>query len=152
MYMCCCCCFWATSVVSDSATLQTEAHRAPLSMGFSRQKYWSGLPCSPPGDLPNSGIKLRSPALQANFLPLSYQGSHIYGSHFPIYILKYIYSGMIYIWITLLKLTPETNIINQLYSNKKKSSQMMVQWLRLCTPNARNPGWIPGQGTRSYVL
>ena len=33
-------------------------------MGFSRQEYWSGLPCPPPGDLPNSGIEPRSPALQ----------------------------------------------------------------------------------------
>ena len=47
-------------------TLQTVALQASLSMGFSRQEYWSGLPCSPPGDLPNLGIKptsLRSPAL-----------------------------------------------------------------------------------------
>ena len=35
----------------------TAAHQAPLSMGFSRQEYWSGLPCSPPGDLPNPGIE-----------------------------------------------------------------------------------------------
>ena len=37
--------------------------------GFSRQKYWSGLPCSPPGDLPNPGIEPRSPALQVDSLP-----------------------------------------------------------------------------------
>ena len=37
--------------------------------GFSRQEYWSGLPCPPPGDLPNSGIKPRSPTLQADSLP-----------------------------------------------------------------------------------
>ena len=44
----------------------TIAHQAPLSMGFSRQEYWSGLPCSPPGDLPEPGMKpafLKSPAL-----------------------------------------------------------------------------------------
>ena len=35
----------------------TTAHQAPLSMGFSRQEYWSGLPCPPPGDLPDLGIK-----------------------------------------------------------------------------------------------
>ena len=40
-----------------------------LSMGFSRQEYWSGLPCPPPGNLPIPGIKPRSPALQVNFLP-----------------------------------------------------------------------------------
>ena len=37
--------------------------------GFSRQEYWSGLPCPPPGDLPSPGIKPRSPALQADSLP-----------------------------------------------------------------------------------
>ena len=37
--------------------------------GFSRQEYWSGLPCPPPGDLPNPGIKSRSPTLQAGSLP-----------------------------------------------------------------------------------
>ena len=47
----------------------TVAHQTPLSMGLSRQKYWSGLPCCPPGDLPNPGIQLRSPALQADSLP-----------------------------------------------------------------------------------
>ena len=38
------------------------AHGAPLSMEFSRQEYWSGWPCPPPGDLPNPGIKPKSPA------------------------------------------------------------------------------------------
>ena len=46
----------------------TVAHQAPLSIGFSRQEYWSGLPCPSPGDLPNPGIKPRSPALQADAL------------------------------------------------------------------------------------
>ena len=41
------------------ATPWTEDHHAPQSMGFSRQEYWSGLPCPPPGDLPNPGIKPR---------------------------------------------------------------------------------------------
>ena len=50
------------------ATPWTVAHQAPLSMGFSRQEYQSGLLCSPPGNLPNLGIKLRSPAFQANSL------------------------------------------------------------------------------------
>ena len=45
------------------------ARQAPLSMGFSRQEYWSGLPCPSPGDLPNPGIKPRSPALQEDSLP-----------------------------------------------------------------------------------
>ena len=43
------------------------ACQAPLSMGFSRQKYWSGLPCLPPGDLPNPGIEPTSPAPPGRF-------------------------------------------------------------------------------------
>ena len=50
-------------------TLWTIAHQAPLSMRFSRPEYWSGLPCPPPGDLPNPGIKSRSPTMQADSLP-----------------------------------------------------------------------------------
>ena len=46
------------SVVSDSATPCTVARQAPLSMGFSRQEHWSGLPCPPPGDLPDTGSNL----------------------------------------------------------------------------------------------
>ena len=48
----------------------TAARQAPLSMGFSRQEYWSGLPCPPPGDLPNPGTEptsLTSPALAGGF-------------------------------------------------------------------------------------
>ena len=45
------------SVISDSATPWTVAHQASLSMRFSQQEYWSGLPCPPPGDLPNPGIE-----------------------------------------------------------------------------------------------
>ena len=51
-------------------TLWTVAHQAPLSMGFSKQEYWSGLPCPPPGDLLDPGIEpksLVSPAVAAKF-------------------------------------------------------------------------------------
>ena len=47
----------------------TVAHQAPLSMGFSRQEHWSGLPFPSPGDLPRPGMELRSTAPQANSLP-----------------------------------------------------------------------------------
>ena len=47
----------------------TVAYQAPLSMGFSRQEYWSGLPFPSPGNLPDSGIEPGSPALQADALP-----------------------------------------------------------------------------------
>ena len=51
------------------------AHQSPLSLGFSRQGYWSGLPCPPPGHLPDPGIKPMLPALQAGSLLLSHLGS-----------------------------------------------------------------------------
>ena len=50
------------------ATPWTVAHQALLSMGLSRQEYWSGLPFPSPGDLPDPGIEPRSPALQADAL------------------------------------------------------------------------------------
>ena len=51
------------------ATPWTVAYQAPLSMGFFRQEFWGGLPFPSLGDLPNPGIKPRSPALQADSLP-----------------------------------------------------------------------------------
>ena len=60
---------FSRSVVSDSfVTPYTVAHQAPLFMGFFTQEYWSGLPFPSPGDLPDSGIEPRSPALQADSL------------------------------------------------------------------------------------
>ena len=55
-------------------TLWAVAHQALLSMEFSRQEYWSGLPFPSPGDLPDPGIKPGSPALQADSLPSEPQG------------------------------------------------------------------------------
>ena len=63
---------WVLSHFSHSrlfVTLWTVVCQAPLSMGFSRREYWSGLPCPPPGDLPHPGIEPSSPALQADSLP-----------------------------------------------------------------------------------
>ena len=61
------------SCVQFFVTPWTIAHKAPLSLGLSRQEYWSGLPCPPPGNLPHPGIKPASPlspAWQVGFLPL----------------------------------------------------------------------------------
>ena len=63
------------------ATPWTIAHQAPLSMGFSRQEYWSGLPCPPPGDLPDPGIEPMSPALQVDSLPTEPPGKPIVGPY-----------------------------------------------------------------------
>ena len=69
------------------ATPWAAACQAPLSMGFSRQGYWSDLPFPSPGNLPDPGIEPRSPALQADSLPTAlrrksqyaYDGSHFFG-------------------------------------------------------------------------
>ena len=69
------------SCVRFFATPWTIAHQAPLSMGFFRQEYYSGLPGPPPGDLANPGIEPASPetpALQADSLRLSHWGSSKY--------------------------------------------------------------------------
>ena len=73
------------SCVRLFATSWTIAHQAPLSMGFPRQEYWSGLPCPPPGDLPHPGMETTSPVsptFQVDSLPLSCWGSPLY-AHIP---------------------------------------------------------------------
>ena len=60
--------------MSNSVTLWTVACQPPLSMGFSRQEYWSGLPSPPPGGLPDLGVEpmsLMSPALAGGFFTIS---------------------------------------------------------------------------------
>ena len=66
-----CCVLSHFSSVQPFVTLWTVVPQAPLSMGFPRQEYWSGLPCPPPADLPDSEIapmSLESPALAGGFL------------------------------------------------------------------------------------
>ena len=55
------------SCVQFFTTPWTEACQAPLSMGFPRQGYWTGLPCPPPGDLPDTGIDPMPPAVGGGF-------------------------------------------------------------------------------------
>src|SRR5574340_70981 len=64
------------SCVQLFATPWTVAYQVPPSMGFSRQEYWSGLPCPSPGDLPDPGIEPGCPALQVDSLPAEPEGSH----------------------------------------------------------------------------
>ena len=71
---------YVLSYVQLFVTPWTVAHQAPLSMGFSRQKYGSGLPCPPPGDLPNPGIdpmSLTSPASAGGSLPVEPPGNAV---------------------------------------------------------------------------
>ena len=78
VYVCVCVCALSRfSRVQLSVTSWTQAslsYQASLSMGFSRQEYWSGLPCPPPGDLPDTGtepVSLTSPALAGKFFTTS---------------------------------------------------------------------------------
>ena len=66
---------WMASPTRWMSILGNVACQSPLSMGFSRQEHWSGLPFPPPGDLPYPGMEPVSPTLQADSLPQSYQGS-----------------------------------------------------------------------------
>ena len=70
-----CCAVLSCSVRSNSVTPWTVGCQAPMSMGFPRKEYWNGFPCSPPGDLPNPGIKPRYPTLQWILYHLSHQWS-----------------------------------------------------------------------------
>ena len=63
------------------ATPWTAAYQAPLSLGFSRREYWSGLPFPSPGELPNPRIEPRFPALQADSLPSEPTGKPYNGIH-----------------------------------------------------------------------
>ena len=64
----CVCVCYSLSCVQLFANPWTVTHQAPLSMGFSRQEYWNGLPCPSPRDLSNPVIKLVSPVLWADSL------------------------------------------------------------------------------------
>ena len=69
------------SCVGLFATPWIVAYQAPLSIGFSSQGYWSGLPFPSPGDLPNPGIKPWSPTLPADALPFEPPGKVDKGNH-----------------------------------------------------------------------
>ena len=71
------CCCWVAPLCL-LATPWTVAHQAPLSMGFSRQEYWSGLPCPPPGDLPHTGMETTSPALAGGIFTTEPPGKPIF--------------------------------------------------------------------------
>ena len=89
-------------------TLWTHgAHQAPLSMGFSRQEYWSGLPCPSPGNLPNQGIKYGSSALQADSLTFEPSGKPIFFTGRYVSIFQYqapILFSFSFRWLALLEI------------------------------------------------
>ena len=115
------------------ATPWTEARQTPLSMGFSRQEYWSGLPFPSSGDLPDPGIEPQCPALQADSLLTELPEKSIY----------------IYVYISeSLSSIPGTNKILfcqlycQLYFSKKINLKIESNRLKNCTYIPVTPDWI----------
>ena len=95
LFLCVCCVLSHFSRVQLFETLYTIACQAPLSKIFSRQKYWSGLPCPPPGDLTNQRIKLTSlmsPALAGGFFTISttWEAPGLFPSSSQMYLLLFI--------------------------------------------------------------
>ena len=75
------CCSGVHSCLTLFQPPWTVAHQAPLSMGFSMQEYWSGLPFPSPGDLPNPGIEPTVPALAGRFFTTEPPGKRIYSTN-----------------------------------------------------------------------
>ena len=131
------------SRVQLSATLWTIAHQAPLSMGFSRQEYWSELPCPPPGDLPDPGTNLHLLRLlywQVGSLPLMAPGKP-----------KMVHLLWEIVWQLLKKLKRVTiwprNSTHWHILKRIQGTSLAVQWLRLHASNARGTGLTLGWGT-----
>ena len=82
--MCVCVCVCVCELLNRIwlfATPWTVAHQAPLSMEFSRQEYWSGVPCPPPGNLPTQGLKAGVPHCRQIPYHLNHQGSPFSSIH-----------------------------------------------------------------------
>ena len=135
------------SCVQLFAILWTVACQAPPSMEFSRQEYWSGLPFPSPGDLPNPGIKLRSPALQADALTSEPPGKpHIiiiipYLSSYTLLIslsimdsqlLNYIYSKVIWKVIEISIWKENEDDSSQTWRKEWMQERMWTQWSPKC--------------------
>ena len=128
---------YSLSRVQLSVTPWTWTHQATLSMGFSRQEYWSGLPFPSPGDLSDPGIEPRSPAFQAILYHLSHQGSHThtlgYSTYPPvtcpkgIFILAHMETRMIVFMIVEFVLTGH-DLSVQAAGVKTQNSQGLPWW------------------------
>ena len=135
------CCAKSLSCVWLSAALWTEACQAPLSMGSSRQEYWSRFPCPPPEDLPDLGIEpasLTSPAWTCTFFTT---GDTIH--EWRNFQWEFLFYKFFLDFRYLLRFTP-----SQYYKISIKWGFPLVQWLRHCACNAGVAGSIPSWGTK----
>ena len=132
---CCCCCLVIQSC-PDSAALWTAARHVSLSMQFSKQEYWSGLPCPPPGDLPDSGT------------------GHVILYHLTTWK---VHISCKYILLYILNIFPTSRDFDVLYSQglgsysvweKKKKAKLLPSVLQaeLRTSVTFSPGGLGGDG------
>ena len=94
----------------------TVAHQTPLSMGFSREEYWSELPLPSPGDLPNPGIKVASPELEGWFFTTEPPGNT---------------SVVFYLKIISLLAAPLHQWVENILINQMKFSQSQIFYIRV---------------------
>ena len=123
------------------ATPWTVARHSPLSMGFPRQEYSSGLPFSSPGDLPDSGIKLGSPELQADSLPTEPPGKTLdLQQILQLNIQNFLYSyGILNVFIV-------TGLIPGLGRCPGEGNSNPLQYSYLDNPMDREDWWLQSMG------
>ena len=120
-------------------------------MGFSRQEYWSGLPCPPPGDLPDPGTRLASPvslALQTDSLRLSYKGNPILWDSFIIKLHLH-QGGRPWLWALAFDLLPEQEekkILN--LRHNRYSVTVFLLWAKRCGGLWQSEDRGQGQGSQ----
>ena len=115
----------------------TVAYQAPLSMGFSRQQYWSGFPFLYPGDLPNPGIKPWSPALQTDALLSETPGKSLYSLYMPINLGEAVFpvisllegSKKSFLFLAVGKMKPVLSKLLICWTGNQKSSPTFVFFL-----------------------
>ena len=117
------------SFVRLFVTLWTVAHQAPLSMEFSRQEYWSGLPCPSPGDLPNIGIEPGFPTLQVDSLLTEPPGCVFVNAYVILFFLAIYYSFLLIHAYMSSNVTLSIDNYIKLCSLKKKKTRFRS---RLC--------------------
>ena len=143
----------------------TVAHHAPLSMEFSRQEYWRGLPCPHPGDDPPGSSEWQLRVLNARITILWPNRNLLLRQ---VVILDYCQCDMwncvqyvVHTWQNMQKKVEKESNEIQKYCKETKvtkaklkpltETSLVAQWLRLHAPNAGGPGLIPGQGTWSHM-
>ena len=105
----------------------TVAHQTPLSMEFSRQEYWIGLPFPSPGDLPESGIEPESPALQVDALPSKPPGKHIVNYNFCHTEIQLLHFATFFFFLVIYKFSFEKKYSGS-YIAENMGKKIHMQW------------------------